>query len=90
MTIGLAINPAANRAATKRYRRQSGFWAYHAYAAIAKMKNSVLRTFFRSATHATDSTLSGCTANRAATSRLGPTRFVTQASSRNKSTELSA
>ena len=50
----------------------------------------MLNTFFRSATHATDSTLSGCTANNAATSRLGPTRFVTHASSRNRITTFSA
>ena len=50
----------------------------------------MLSTFFRSATHATDSTFSGCTANNAATSRLGPTRFVTHASSRNSTTAFSA
>src|SRR5277367_3381122 len=50
---------------------------------MARKKKRVLRTFLRSAIQATDSTLIGCTAKSAATSRLGPRRFVIQARRRN-------
>ena len=49
-----------------------------------------LDTFFRSATHATDSTLIGCNAKRAATSRLGPVRLVIHTRPRKSSTTFRA
>jgi hypothetical protein len=53
-------------------------------------KNSVLKTFFRSAIHGTDSTLNGRKANSATTNRLGPTRLVNHTNSRKSNPVLRA
>src|SRR6267154_2404123 len=50
----------------------------------------MLRTFFRSAIHATDSTLIGCIAKRAAIPRLRQTKPVALNKMRNKITTLAA
>jgi hypothetical protein len=53
-------------------------------------KNSVLKTFFRSAIHGTDSTLNGRKANSATTNRLGPTRLVNHTNGRKSNPVLRA
>jgi hypothetical protein len=52
------------------------------------MKNSPLSASFRSATQATDSTCSGCTANSNATNPERPTCDVMRASAVNNSSVL--
>src|SRR4029077_9027760 len=50
----------------------------------------MLRTFLRSEIQATDSTLMGCRANRAATTRLRQARLVALSKIKNSSTTLAA
>ena len=50
----------------------------------------MLRTFLRSAIHATDSTLMGCNAKSAATIRLRQAKPVALSRIRNRSTALAA
>ena len=59
MTIGFDISPKTNKPVNARYRRQSGCRAYQQYAMSVAKKKNAHRTFFRSATQATDSTLMG-------------------------------
>src|SRR5579885_822334 len=80
MICGFAIKPSANQAATNEYRHAPPFEAYLPYAQRANKKKSMLRTFLRSAAHATDSTLTGCNANNAATSQLGHSSVVASSS----------
>jgi len=56
------------------------------YALIASTHQKVLNTSLRSAIHATDSTRSGCSANSAATSALGPIDPVMRTNRRKSST----
>ena len=50
----------------------------------------MLSTFFRSAAQATDSTLIGCKANNALTTKLGQASPVARRKSKNSSTALAA
>src|SRR5262245_51358104 len=68
--IGLAIKPKEKSPSTVKYRFHDVRRAYPTYARMVSMKTSVLKTLFRSATHATDSTFKGCTANKPATKPL--------------------
>src|SRR5262245_24551866 len=65
--IGLASRLAQKQANTSAIRVIVGALAYRAYAPIERNAKKALSTSFRSATHATDSTCSGCTAKIAAT-----------------------
>src|SRR5215469_4457319 len=59
MTMGLAMSPSRNEAATATYRFQPGRNEYHPYAQIARNQKIADKTFLRSATQATLSTLRG-------------------------------
>src|SRR5215831_2815806 len=87
-SMGFAANPKANSSVTNRYRQTCRPRTYQPYAPRVNRKKRVLSRFFRSATHATDSTLSGCSAKRLATSRLLQVAPVARRSSRNKRTAL--
>ena len=75
--MGLLIKPNAKktRAGTypfdQRAEPAAGSCAYRAYVQIASDQNRVLKTSFRSATQATDSTCRGCNPNRPARTALG-------------------
>src|ERR1043166_2413459 len=65
------------------------FATYAAYASTVTRQKNPLNTSFRSATHATDSTRSGCTPNIKATKKAGPVAPVSLVSKRNISAVLS-
>src|SRR5215470_378664 len=78
-----------------RTRPTSDLWqpaallsTYLAYAMRVSKKKNVLRTSFRSAAQATDSTRSGCQANRAATLALHQILRVSPLNSKNSSAAL--
>ena len=94
MICGFDISPRANIAITIRKRqprrsRSPGFGggavAYLRYASSASRKNNMLSRFLRSAIHATDSTLMGCSANSAATIQLRPAKPVARNNTQNSS-----
>src|ERR1051326_6855324 len=70
--------------------RPSPLDTYSAYAHKQSRPKNMLKTPLRSATHATDSTCTGCSANKAARKALGHRAFVNRRSTKNKSTELAA
>ena len=70
-SIDLESSPAIKRTATRTYLHNPGFCEYRKYANIVKNAKKLLRTFLRSAAHATDSTAKGCTPKTAATNALG-------------------
>jgi hypothetical protein len=84
-TIGLLIRPRAKHPRDAAYAlcpaRLEGAGeiltrAHAPYASKVKKQKNALSTSFRSATQATDSTWSGCQANKAATITLGQPCFV--------------
>jgi hypothetical protein len=82
--IGFEASPAMKSRATTKYLCTFGLPAYQQYLIRVRRKKNVHRTFFRSATHATDSTLMGWTANRAATRKLRPGARVLLSKNKNK------
>ena len=82
-SIGLAMRPSANAASPATYQRAEADSAHCPCAASVRRKKKVLRTSFRSEIQATDSTWSGCTANSAATTRLGHSAAVQRRSRAN-------
>ncbi|HAJ79329.1 MAG TPA: hypothetical protein DCO75_06120 [Fibrobacteres bacterium] len=68
--IGFANNPNTNNKKNSKYFLMVGWRTYHMYAAIVPNQNTAQRTSFLSATHATDSTCKGCSANKAAMKAL--------------------
>ena len=70
--MDFAISPKRKNRATGRYRRTEGDSEYQAYARNMSIRKNVLSTSFRSETQATDSTCSGCSANRAGHQRAPP------------------
>ena len=95
-SIGLLIRPSAKQTSARLYQTLDlglwtwDGWTYFAYASSVSMKNKVLNTSFRSATHATDSTWSGCNAKKAATRKLRPCAPVTRLSQRKSKPLLAA
>ena len=69
-TIGLAINPRQKPKATARYRPVPGRSVYRTYSHRVRNQKQALSTSLRSATQATDSTCSGCNANKNAANAL--------------------
>src|SRR5437660_191671 len=68
--------------------RHSTLVTYFAYAHTVSRKKNALNTSLRSETQATDSTCSGCSANRAATSALRHSAPVIRLRTRNNSRVL--
>src|SRR6185437_4296302 len=64
--------------------------AYFAYASKVSRPKKVLSTSFRSESHATDSTCTGCSANKAATNAAGQSLRVILQSSKKSRTALAA
>ena len=88
--MDFAISPKRKNRATGRYRRTEGDSEYQAYARNVSIRKNVLSTSFRSETQATDSTCSGCSANRAATRALRHRAPVIRKSIRSRTTALPA
>ncbi len=86
-TIGFARSPSAKAATTARYRPVEGLRTQAVHAATARRKKSVESRSFRSEIQATDSTCSGWTANRAATTQLRARAPVRRSRTTQSSTE---
>src|SRR6185369_2650747 len=69
-SIGLDIRPSTKDKRARKYSIGFRFAAYSAYRKRVENQNNALRTSFRSATQATDSTCRGWSANKAATNEL--------------------
>src|SRR5664280_1160940 len=86
--MGLHIKPNAKKIRARKYsfgqrlELATSFYAYRAYIKIASDQNRVLKTSFRSATQATDSTCRGCNPNRPARMALGQCAPVSRRKSR--------
>jgi hypothetical protein len=84
--IGFDMSAAAKTTKRSASRRAPGRWANDAYAKRASIQKSALSVSLRSATHATDSTWRGCSANAPATKALRPRAFVHRVSHTSSST----
>jgi hypothetical protein len=82
-SIGFAMSPSARPPTTARYRPVPRRRVHATYASVVRSQRHVLRTSFRSATQATDSTCSGWTPKSAATSALRQGAPVIASSSQN-------
>ena len=90
MIIGLEARPSAKSMATKTYLPTPGLRTYQPYANSARKRKNVHSRLFRSETHATHSTFSGCNANKAATKKLRQGNRSRHAAGKTSRTTLTA
>ena len=88
MNDGLGLAACCGLRDSAFFLPPSAFSEYRAYAPRHNNPKNVLKTSLRSATHATDSTCSGCKANSAATTAGRHCAPVRRRSSRNSSSVL--
>jgi hypothetical protein len=87
-SIGLDISPRMKEKRVRMYNTDFRFTTYSAYRKRVRNQKKALSTSFRSATHATDSTCIGWSANKVATSELCQSEPVKRSRRSKRSTEV--